>query len=32
MGYLKRMADKQLKQNVEAFEAVLIEGPKWCGM
>ncbi|HKM31542.1 MAG TPA: AAA family ATPase, partial [Bacteroidales bacterium] len=25
------MADKQLKDNLEAFGAVLIEGPKWCG-
>ncbi len=31
MEYLKRMADKQLKDNLEAFGAVLIEGPKWCG-
>lgn len=31
MKYLKRMADKQLKDNLEAFGAVLIEGPKWCG-
>lgn len=31
MMYLSRMADKQLIQNLEAFGAVLIEGPKWCG-
>lgn len=31
MKYLKRMADKQLSRNLEAFGAVLIEGPKWCG-
>lgn len=31
MKYLRRMADKQLKDNLEAFGAVLIEGPKWCG-
>jgi len=31
MMYLNRMADKQLSQNLEAFGAVLIEGPKWCG-
>lgn len=31
MEYFNRMADKQLKDNLEAFGAVLIEGPKWCG-
>ena len=31
MEYLSRMADKQLQLNLEAFGAVLIEGPKWCG-
>ena len=31
MKYLNRMADKQLSLNLEAFGAVLIEGPKWCG-
>ena len=31
MEYLNRMADKQLKDNLEAFGAVLIEGAKWCG-
>lgn len=31
MGYLKRTADAVLEQHLEAFGAVLIEGPKWCG-
>lgn len=31
MGYLKRTADAVLKEHLEAFGAVLIEGPKWCG-
>ena len=31
MKYLNRIADKQLKENLEAFGAVLVEGPKWCG-
>ena len=31
MEYLKRVADKQLKDRLNAFGAVLIEGPKWCG-
>ena len=31
MGYLKRTADMVLAQHLEAFGAVLIEGPKWCG-
>lgn len=31
MGYLKRTADTVLKEQLEAFGAVLIEGPKWCG-
>ena len=29
--YRSRLADKELKRNLEAFGAVLIEGPKWCG-
>ena len=29
--YWQRTADNQLKENLEAFGAVLIEGPKWCG-
>lgn len=31
MGYLKRTADKVLEEQLEAFGAILIEGPKWCG-
>ncbi len=31
MGYWKRTADTVLKEQLEAFGAVLIEGPKWCG-
>lgn len=31
MSYLNRIADNQLKEHLEAFGAVLIEGPKWCG-
>ncbi|MBO7145751.1 MAG: ATP-binding protein [Salinivirgaceae bacterium] len=31
MSYLKRTADMVLAQHLEAFGAVLIEGPKWCG-
>ena len=31
MKYLKRTADVVLKEQLEAFGAVLIEGPKWCG-
>ncbi|MCI6625596.1 MAG: AAA family ATPase, partial [Bacteroidales bacterium] len=31
MSYLHRIADIQLAERLEAFGAVLIEGPKWCG-
>lgn len=31
MSYLHRIADVQLQERLEAFGAVLIEGPKWCG-
>lgn len=31
MEYLKRMSDGMLNDYLEAFGAVLIEGPKWCG-
>ena len=31
MEYLKRIADGLLKQRLEAFGAVQIKGPKWCG-
>ncbi|MGM9802652.1 MAG: ATP-binding protein [Muribaculaceae bacterium] len=31
MNYLPRIADKILQERLEAFGAVLIEGPKWTG-
>lgn len=31
MNYLARVADKMLQDRLEAFGAVLIEGPKWVG-
>lgn len=31
MEYLHRIADEQLKLRLEAFGAVQIKGPKWCG-
>ena len=31
MKYLPRIADEVLRQRLEAFGAVLIEGPKWTG-
>lgn len=31
MRYLSRIADEQLKLRLEAFGAVQIKGPKWCG-
>ncbi len=31
MKYLYRVADKMLQDRLEAFGAVLIEGPKWTG-
>lgn len=31
MKYLYRIADRILLERLEAFGAVLIEGPKWCG-
>ncbi|WP_407400979.1 ATP-binding protein [Sodaliphilus sp.] len=31
MSYLNRITDILLKERLEAFGAVLIEGPKWCG-
>lgn len=31
MKYLPRIADKTLSDYLDAFGAVLIEGPKWCG-
>lgn len=29
--YRQRIADMLLKEKLDAFGAVLIEGPKWCG-
>ncbi len=29
--YIKRLIDKKLKDELQAFGAVLITGPKWCG-
>lgn len=29
--YYPRLVDEQLKAELEAFGAVLITGPKWCG-
>lgn len=31
MSYLHRIADTVLVERLEAFGAVLVEGPKWCG-
>lgn len=31
MQYLNRVCDETLREFLEAFGAVLIEGPKWCG-
>ena len=31
MGYRERIVDNQLKEELEAFGAVVIVGPKWCG-
>lgn len=31
MDYLKRVLDNQLQDYLDAFGAVNIEGPKWCG-
>ena len=31
MEYLSRTADIMLQDLLDAFGAVLIEGPKWCG-
>lgn len=30
-NYLPRIVDKQLEEYLEAFGAVCVEGPKWCG-
>ena len=31
MNYLERAADAMLSDRLDAFGAVLLEGPKWCG-
>lgn len=31
MDYLSRIADQELRLRLEAFGAVQICGPKWCG-
>ena len=31
MEYLNRTSDIMLQELLDAFGAVLIEGPKWCG-
>ena len=31
MKYFERTADVLLKDKLDVFGAVLIEGPKWCG-
>ncbi|MDO4967217.1 MAG: DUF4143 domain-containing protein [Candidatus Saccharibacteria bacterium] len=31
MKYINRIIDSQIKEYLEAFGAVLVEGPKWCG-
>ncbi|MCL2890988.1 MAG: DUF4143 domain-containing protein [Methanomassiliicoccaceae archaeon] len=31
MGYRARMVDDQLKEELDAFGAVVVVGPKWCG-
>ena len=30
-GYIPRLIDKEIKENLEIFGAISIEGPKWCG-
>ncbi len=30
-GYLPRLIDKEIEENLKIFGAVSIEGPKWCG-
>ena len=32
MDYLRRIADDELSLRLEAFGAVQINGPKWCGI
>ena len=30
-GYMPRLIDKTIEENLEFFGAISIEGPKWCG-
>lgn len=30
-GYIPRLIDKEIEENLEIFGAISIEGPKWCG-
>lgn len=30
-GYLPRLIDKEIEENLKIFGAICIEGPKWCG-
>lgn len=30
-GYIPRLIDKEIEENLKVFGAVSIEGPKWCG-
>lgn len=30
-GYKERLIDKKIRENLEIFGAISIEGPKWCG-
>lgn len=30
-GYIKRLIDKEIEENLEFFGAISIEGAKWCG-
>ena len=30
-GYMKRLIDKQIEENLKIFGAISLEGPKWCG-
>lgn len=30
-GYIQRLIDKEIEENLKVFGAISIEGPKWCG-
>lgn len=30
-GYIPRLIDNIIKENLQIFGAISIEGPKWCG-